>query len=323
MNSIRKCLLLFTLLCFVFYVSAQIETASNSEDDDNDRLVDIFDPDITTNVGSEYFYFGQPVPTCREKPPVLDSYTLELKYKTDETTYPIDQRCGVFVGDLDGDGVPELVGKDGGSTQSIRVFNGIDGSHLVSYSMRTNTYSQVAIANIGTKDSYKGCIFVVDNSSYLRRLDFTKTDNGDGTFSYSLVPFTLTPSGVKVDGNAKSPQLADFDMDGTPEVYVGNYIYDSNTLVRKVGDNTMNSGENNVDDAWPIAYDVFASGDLKPDGSGTFGNEADGLELIAGNKIYTVDLATNSLDEAIAVDIDGYTLSLRKEEASLVEVQIG
>ncbi len=306
-----------TLLSLTTYLRAQ-EICNNGIDDDGDGLVDIFDPDCTDNVGNEYFYFGQPVPTCREKPPVLDKYTLELKYRS-ETGYGLDQRCGVFVGDLDGDGVPELVGKDGAKnsgTNNIRVFNGIDGTHLVSYNSTNHHYSQVVIANLGTAQSYQGCIFFVDGSAKVVRLDYTKTDNGDGTFSHALTQGAISTQSAH--SSEASPQIADFDMDGSPEIYVGNYIYDAATLSYYGGDASHNQGCNNVNDAWAFAYDVFKSGDVIPGTSNTFGPEADGLELIAGNKIYTVDLTAapaNVLQEAVVVDIDGFTNPLTSDNA--------
>ncbi|MCG8580291.1 MAG: Ig-like domain-containing protein, partial [Bacteroidales bacterium] len=317
MNSVFKCFVFVTLLSLTTYLHAQ-EICNNGIDDDGDGLVDIFDPDCTDNVGNEYFYFGQPVPTCREKPPVLDKYTLELKYRS-ETGFGLDQRCGVFVGDLDGDGVPELVGKDGaknGGTNKIRVFNGIDGSHLVSYSAGNHHYSQVVIANLGTAENYQGCIFFVNGSGKVVRLDYTKTDNGDGTFSHALTQGAISTQSAH-SGEA-SPQIADFDMDGSPEIYVGNFIYDAATLSYYDGDANYNQGRNNVDDAWAFAYDVFKSGDIIPGTTNTFGSEADGLELIAGNKIYTVDLTAapgSVLQEAIAVDIDGFTNPLTGSNA--------
>jgi len=50
--------------------------------------------------------------TARESPPELEEIELNLLFETDETQYPIDQRAGVVVGDLDGDGIAELVSRD-------------------------------------------------------------------------------------------------------------------------------------------------------------------------------------------------------------------
>ncbi|GIV38376.1 MAG: hypothetical protein KatS3mg033_0176 [Thermonema sp.] len=99
------------------------------------------------------------------------------------------------------------------------------------------------------------------------------------------------------------PQLAEFNQDGIPEVYVGNAIFDALTGKRWVAfDAAKNSGKHeglsgNNADAYPLAFDIFKNGDPKP-GGGTFGPEADGLELIVGNEVYLVDLGNGTNEDS-------------------------
>jgi hypothetical protein len=266
-------------------VSAQ-EICNNGIDDDGDGLIDLFDSECQSIADTSNFFFNKSIPFCSAKPPVFYTWTLKEKFNTNEANggvlsgtppYPIDQRCGLFVGDLDADGVSELVGKDGGTSGAIRVFSGVTGLHIASYSLNTHAFSQVAIADVD--DDGNGDIFVVDNSANLVRLEFDKT-----TKTLALAAgFTQNNAGHQY----RSPQVADFDEDGIPEVYVGNRIFNSITGALFVS-GSGNTGKNGQEDSWPIAYNIFNQGDLDPDGTGVFGDEADGLELILGNEIYCI-----------------------------------
>ncbi|MEL6275177.1 MAG: FG-GAP-like repeat-containing protein, partial [Bacteroidota bacterium] len=74
----------------------------------------------------------------------------------------------------------------------------------------------------------------------------------------------------------------------------GNRIFDSATGVRYTAEcgNVGGYAGGNNSDRYPIAYDFYQPGDPRPDGNGVFGSEAAGLELAAGDRVYTVDIGT-------------------------------
>jgi gliding motility-associated-like protein len=270
------------------------ETLIDGIDNDNDGYVDCFDSDLFGMPGCEPFYFGQPIPECREKPPVLSSYTLVEKFRTDNTLYPIDQRSGVFVGDMTDDGTPDIVSKHPG-TGRLYIFNGIDGSLEQEFNQASNSnaLNQPAIGDVDG-DGW-GDVFVVETDNFLKRYEYNNSLS-KGSVNNAAPAWT---SSDRIDNNIQSPQLADFNGDGTPEVYVGNAIFNAIDGTRLVAYNTGNNGgeQSGRDDAWPHAYNVFNQGDLVPGGGGaTFGTEADGLEFIAGNQIYFVDLGNGTQD---------------------------
>ena len=315
-------LLIALLMMSLSFINAQ-EICNNGIDDDGDGLIDLYDSDCQTVADTSNFFFNKSIPFCSSKPPVYYTWTLEEKFNTNEANggslsgtppYPIDQRCGLFVGDLDGDGVSELISKDGSAgsgTGAVRVFNGINGKILQSFSESSHAYTQVAIANID--DDNTGDIFLINNSAYLVRLQY----NGPS----SAITRVWT-SAAPVASNQQSPQIADFDQDGTPEVYVGNYIFNSTDGTLLVH-GTANSGSLRLNDTWPIAYDIYKQGDLDPDGSGTFDTDANGLELVAGNQVFLVannagtwsmtkaaELITSSITNTNNADVlygDGFT----------------
>ncbi|MEQ8713440.1 MAG: tandem-95 repeat protein [Cyclobacteriaceae bacterium] len=279
--------------------AGDVEICDNGIDDDGDGLIDCFDPDCTGSTNCGGFYFNQPVPTCIGDFTRIGDFELEEDFRTDKDNYPVDQRSGVFVGDLDRDGISELVGKnpgDNGVGSAIQIFNGNDGSlkRSISLPAKNHSYSQVAIGNVD--DDNTGDIFIVLNNSRVYRYDISGTQvwqsavlNGSNMFH-------------------ASPHLADFDEDGTPEVYVGVSILaaTNGTVLVNSDNDVLSSGNVGSDgDRLPIAFDVFKNGDAlppsHPSAPGVFGSEADGLELIAGDKVYTVDLAGGSL--AVAAQI--------------------
>ncbi len=280
MNFITKKLLpVWALLVSATAVYGQ-EICNNGIDDDGDGLIDLYDSDCQSVADTSNFFYNKGIPTCSAKPPVFYTWTLQEKFNTNDAnggalSHPIDQRCGVFVGDLDGDGISEMVGKDGGSNGAVRVFSGITGKHIASYSINSHSYSQVALANIDRDAT--GDIFLVNGSGDLMRLEF------DGASLNAVAGFTQNATG----SSARSPQIADFDNDGVPEVYVGNRIFNAvNGALLVAG--TGNVGKVGANDAWPIAYNIYDEGDLDPDGTGVFDDNADGLELVVGNEIYFV-----------------------------------
>lgn len=260
-----------------------VEICGNEIDDDGDGLIDCFDPDCDGEPGCNDFYFGAPTPDCRYVPPTAISFELELIFKTDETNFPIDQRCAAYVGDLDGDGIPEIVSKDPNPAR-LQIFSGATGASLQSIPIGTNhPFGQVALADVDRNGT--GDIFLMENT-VLARYEY-----GTNTAIWK------TGNNIGASQNVLSPQIIDFDNDGVPEIYVGNRIFnslDGTRLVVGTGNQGAYLGGNNSD-SWPIAFDIFQSGDPKP-GGGTFGSEADGAEFIAGNQVYTVDLGNGTAD---------------------------
>ncbi|ANQ49353.1 tandem-95 repeat protein [Flammeovirga sp. MY04] len=299
--------LFVVLLIFIPTFSyAQTEICDNGIDDDNDGLVDCFDPDCTNFPGCDGFYFGNDSANCQVIPPIVPNFNIVPKFSTDPNVAKIEQRSGVMVADLDLDSIPELIGKSmpKGEPGYINIFSGADGTLLQQITEKGNThaYTQVAIADVDKNGL--GDIFVNENRT-IRRYEY-------------LSDRFIAEATQKVVSNLQTPQIADFDGDGIPEVYLGNAIFNAVTLERLVApDSAKNSGSfsynmstdqgNKIEDSYTLAYDVFQPGDSNPNG-GTFGNEVDGLELIAGGKVYAVDLTGGTLTELVSCPLpSGYS----------------
>jgi hypothetical protein len=218
----------------------------------------------------------------------------------------------MYVQDMNNDNIPDVVALAphhagfnavtpviGDQRSKIRVFDGQDGSIIATFNIPNNgtqAYSQVALGDVD-KDG-NGDIFIVGVNRRVYRFEM-------GT-STPVWTSSAASANLVLD-KQQSPQLADFNADGTPEIYVGNAIFDaiSGTNLVRV-DGSKNSGRNSGTqaDAWPIAFDVDGDGDL---------------ELLAGSSIFDVNLVAGTLTEKSFVDPADFTFTA----AAATTTQIG
>lgn len=286
---------------------------SNAVDDDGDGLIDCFDPDCNNGGSSDCAtsYYGQPAKNCTYKPEKATAFNM-TRYKSVETSYPIEQRTSVVVGDVDGDGRPEMLsirpkmstagitdwtGVANDPTGRIQIFSSqYSGSTLpIKQSMKlpngTSVWTQLAIADVD-KDG-AGDIFIVQEDLYLYRYEYCGTcgTHADGTKLQSAGGTMVWKSSQPVFFALSSPQVCDFNGDGKPEVYVNNMVFDAITGLRLVsGNRALSMGLNtSTGDAWPIAYDISSV--------------TTGLELVCGNKVYAVNLGNGDEDNGSLTEI--------------------
>lgn len=264
---------------------AQESNCGDGIDNDGDGLIDCFDNDCGGTNDCADFYYGVPVPDCQYVPPAdAENFAIELAWQTDQVNYPIDQRHIPLVGDVDNDGDPEVLAIFPATPGYIRIFSGIDGSHERSIAIAAglNGFSNLAIADIDEDGTAE--IFVVDKNSKLVRAEH------DGTITWT--------STAAVPGNTNSPSIANFDASGAAEIYVGNQIFRASDGVLLVngtdGSGGGNTGGYVSTESYPIAVDVFSSTDVIPATGLPCGGDCDGLELVAGNACYSVDLTSTS-----------------------------
>ncbi|HCC52671.1 MAG TPA: hypothetical protein DEQ30_11980 [Porphyromonadaceae bacterium] len=193
---------------------------------------------------------------------------LNQQLETVATTAPF------VVGDMNDDGYPDIVAYGNSARSSIKIFWGPDFNSVKEITgVSGDSYTPIAIAKVKINDTpadqYEAFIFYRSNATSTLRAYRT-----DGTSPWLSNPDSRYQGMIGV---------ADFNGDGWSEVYLGNQIYDAATgkLVCD-GGTAENSGTTFTvlyNTAQPVAIDI--TGDSN-------------LELVAGNKIYQVDIDRNT-----------------------------
>ena len=318
---------LFLLLPFLMFLGVApavllgqtVEICNNGIDDDGDGFVDCYDPDCSGDTLCEGFFFGDPEPGCQDEPDPDGDFSLEAEWTGTVTIRPYNT---VSVGDLDNDGIPEIVTWSSGAVNRVYVLNGLDGS--LKYQV-TNTpainylNSNIAIADVDLDGN--GDLFLVSeqrpeggttpnpvaNRRYLYRYEY---NGGSGvTTSFDFVWKSPVRVGYDQYGDQMAPSLADFNGDGTPEIYLGNQIYNSLTGAQIASGGATN-GQGRIRAGLGVLYNGASfpvAVDILPDGACA---NCAGLELVAGNQVYSVDVGSGTMTvEATAPAglLDGYT----------------
>lgn len=194
-----------------------------------------------------------------------------------------------LVGDLNGDGVPEIVcwTKDGDShitpyryNNEFIVYDGFTKHVKAIVTLPDEqkiTANDAAAYGLIKTSNRKGLIVVACGDYMLRAYDILKANYSE-PYWVSDVPY-----GSEFADWAVNVSFADFNSDGIPEVYVRDKIYNAETgvlLAQADGSNTGSSfghwsHEKHYKLSSPLAANVLGD---------------DNLELILGNKIYSVEI---------------------------------
>ena len=282
--------------------SLATEQCNNGFDDDGDGDVDCFDGDCAgTSVCASHYTNGV-IPDCPDTPDVA---LFSMREQFSRANVVTQGYCTPIVGDLDGDGIPEIVvhtmnsingsgNWTNGTNATIRVLNGQTGAikHAVNVPRIHYFSHSTSIADVD-KDG-DGEIYVVSGDQRLRGFDHTLTP---------LPGFTTSFIGQGGQPRwdvqkAAGVQFADFDQDGQTELFIGNQVFDALTGAflaeppTKANVNNWPKGQNKEGDYMSAAADVL------PD---NFCPTCSGLEIIAGNTVYAIDLSNPTANAALSV----------------------
>ena len=204
-----------------------------------------------------------------------------------------------MVGDIDGDGIVEIVaGKaltNDHYTTQLGIYRGTDLQQIGTINMSQKIYAGYTgpVAIVRYPDGNGGMQGAIILHCYDNKLR-----------SYDIHGNLLATSDVNTPCEG-TVSITDFNYDGWPEVYIGNVIYDAATLKRLcAGPSNGNMGRSWRNDtsekgrsAMPFAANVL--GDSIP-------------ELVCGNTIYHVDIVSrtdatqNSVTELKTITIPSY-----------------
>lgn len=197
----------------------------------------------------------------------------------------VDEIYTPLCGDLDNDGIPEIVVTQGCwwgvGTGKIVVFEGTDiskRSQLIDLGVDVDYYSGAHVALLRMADQINpldtiGLIIVLTKND-IRSYKYDGLNNIT-LFKQNTISI---PEGTIA--------ISDFNNDGKPEVYCGNMVFDAYSL-NLIGSGNSNSGASYFH--WNTERVSYAA-DVLPSVPGT--------ELICGSVIYSVDVTGNSVNIA-------------------------
>lgn len=259
-----------------------MEICDNGIDDDADGYIDCYDPDCSGDPLCSGTYINLPIPNCQFTPPPA-AFQMAEKWRTNALVAPMDNRQTPIVGDIDGNGIPEVIGRHVNTANALYVFDGSNGGlQQAITSPPTDVFlDAVAIGDIDS-DGFGEIIMIAEGASSNRRMYCFEHTGAQKWMSNVAV-------GYNVNDDRWVPAIADFNQDGVPEIYAGNQIFNGITgvLIGQGGvSGSKGSSPVSVNEALSIA------GDVLPD---AFCADCQGMELICGNTVYSVNIPTGVL----------------------------
>ncbi|WKN31205.1 gliding motility-associated C-terminal domain-containing protein [Porifericola rhodea] len=265
---------------FLGYDCSMETDCGNGVDDDGDGFIDYYDGDCLDDPNNPNDYITIK-PDC-EAQPVGNQFDIEVSWQSGNRTAAA---FGMpMVADVDNDGTPEVITFNS-VENDIYILNGTDGSIERSASgdlTNGSLFSYPAVGDVDGDDF--GEIFVSDVNGYIKAFNHDLTNLWKKRSSYTM--------------HGRQLNLADFDGDGNVELYQVNEIRDAATgdviIAGSHGTSkypSANNWERELNTA-PVAVDILPSNFVGC-------NDCDGLELVVGHIVYSVDIAGKKLTERL------------------------
>ena len=313
-------------ICQQYNILTDIDCGSGL-DDDGDGLVGCYDPDCCSDEACVNNYYNECPIDC-EFDPTEAEFELELEWASSGQGNWCNYNTPI-VGDLDGDGIPEVIGKPcTGTGQSstaalpnLLIVNGETGvvEDVIETPGLKYLWDGPSIADVD-QDGYPEIFFQASNhisnqnyqsggpiiSGDVRRKILCYSYNGS---TYVEKWMSDAPAGYSIIEEANTVSITDFNQDGIAELYVQNMIFNAldGTLLVAGGAQAHRGmkffGESLIQaSSYTVAVDVF------PDNACA---NCAGLELIAGGTVYSVNIdninSTIIAERVLPGSSDGWT----------------
>ncbi len=245
-----------------------IEVCNNSIDDDGDSFIDDYDQDCPCDNTAFQAY----CPTdCEYVPAQFASFQMKLKWKSAPVANFFGNSSNIVVGDMDKDGKVEiltLAAVESGTfpfatyASSIRILDGASGNMISELDAQSGTILSIADTDLDGKVE----IFKTVEDTIVRH-------ELNGSIRYK--------SEKLIDYIGQAVNLADFEGDGSPEMYVGKEILTSSSGKIIARGNLSEGCTGFLSTFSPCLIKHTIAADLLP---------SPGLELAAGNVVYDVNI---------------------------------
>ncbi|MDW3191629.1 MAG: hypothetical protein R8G66_04670, partial [Cytophagales bacterium] len=260
----NKRILLFLLPVLLSYsaLAQTTEDCADGSDNDLDGFVDCFDSDCSGSASCTDFFFGNSV-VCADEPTDNPNFSIRVQWGSDDQT--ANSHATPAVGDIDQDGTPEVLATNK-QQNKYTVLDGVTGATEYVVNLSFQPENTLVIGDV-TGDE---CAEV-----------FVNEDKGDG----DIAAFDCEGNQIwtaKVGDKVGLMGIADFNGDGTAELYYADEIRDAATGAVIIGE----SGNMEVDFVHgSLAVDILDDAACA---------DCSGLELITGNEIYSINIGTGT-----------------------------
>jgi gliding motility-associated-like protein len=295
---------------YINLAGSGIEICDNYIDDDSDGYMDLFDQDCSCSAAS---YHAQCSIECEHLPEIAPTLAMKIKWVSELVGDYQSLGSNLRTGDVNGDGAVEVIGvpefRYGNpqiANQSIAIFDGRTGiSSMPWIDLPTWGYARdVSTADLDM-DGMAELLVVV----------------WDTIYCYSTDGMIIWKSDKLNDPSTLAPNIADFNGDGKPEVYLGNEIFNGLTGKRLVAGNKGAGCIFGAPFPSPCQNKHSIAADVLP---------SPGLELVAGNTVYQITLNnTNSPVGNAAIPtmapspvVDGFTSVADVDGDGLLDVVV-
>ena len=280
------------------------ELCDNGLDDDGDGLIDCYDPDCCATEFCENNYYNECPIDC-DYEPNSTVILMEVEWESTGTQNWCSYNTPI-TGDIDGDGVPEVIGKpctgisapSSGAYPNLLIVDGASG--IIEDEITTpafyylmdgpaiadvdfNGYAEIFIqaSSAISNNNYNGGGPIISGNVSRRILCYEY----DGT-NYVEKWMSDVPAGYSDVEQAIAVSLVDFNGDGIAEIYTQNQIFNSidGTLIVE-GGTANHRGWRPAGDNASLAASYSVAVDVLPD---DFCANCTGLELVAGGAVYSV-----------------------------------
>lgn len=256
------------------------EICNNGIDDDGNGLIDCFDPACCGQDGCDLAFYNECVDDCLFVNTSSDIVQGQLKWQSNTN---VSMTGTPVTADIDGDGIPEvIIPQESLTNNRIIILDGLNGQEELQIPVSgVDDHSYLAVADVD-KDG-TGEIFYYGGST-LTRFEH------DGTFTASQI---LDGSGT---GWPETVGLADFNGDGSVEVYANNTIFNADdlTIIAVLPITT-------ADAVLSVAADVLEDSACP---------NCDGLELVMGKRVYSIDINNGVAAMVVEANLDNGIVSI-------------
>ena len=240
------------------------EICGNGIDDDGDGLIDCFDPECCGQLACDLAFYNDCPDACTFSS-TMENFGATLKW---QSSFETSIANTPITADIDGDGTPEIIiAAESLIAGELLIINGQSGNveSTITLPVQLGANGMLAVADVdkdGTAEIFN-----------YRGTTITRYEH-DGTETAS---FTLPGSGI---GFSSRVGIADFNSDGDAEVYANNTIFNASDLT-VLATLPVTTG----DAQYSVAADVLDD---------TACPNCEGLEIVMGNKVYSVNVTTGA-----------------------------